>query len=427
MAVTPAIVIKSEFTYSDSNRSFNGYLDYINREDAKENKQIKRDKKSYAKYLDYVEDGRKNGQLFDEHENFISKERRENILNQYRQAEKIGSPLWKDVISFDNGWLEEQGLYNPKTHWLNEDRMKNVVRDAMDALIESEKMRMPIWTASFHYNTDNIHVHIATVELDPSHLEKVQAKDPKNKKPLFDDMGDPIMQYRGKRKQGTLKKMRSTVANRIIDRSPAYKRIDELIRDNARRVKEMDLHKNKQTKKLLEKAMENMPRDLKQWRYGYHAVDGARPYIDKIAELYLETYHKEDMNELIRELDEQVALSEQIYGADSNASQYKDNKLDDLKQRLGNAVISQMKTYYREPFQMFETNGLRINTGIQLKIKKGIRNGKYHYNFRPLNEASRDMNRAVYLLNKAMHKTFHEYETERNIAEFDRMMDGYER
>lgn len=182
------------------------------------------------------------------------------------------------MISFDNEWLEEQGLYNSKTHWLNESKMKNVVRKAINTMIENEKMRMPIWIASFHYNTDNIHVHIALVELDPTHLPKVKVNNSTTKNKSFDENGNIVYQYRGMRKKSTLIRMKSTVANKIIDRTPTYKRIDELIRDNARKIKVIDLKTNNEFRELFKLEIDNMPLDLKQWRYGYRSIDNARPY-----------------------------------------------------------------------------------------------------------------------------------------------------
>lgn len=432
MTKSPAIVISSEFTYSNSKGSFSGYLDYMNRKDAKEHDKFKSNKQAdrmYFEYMDYMEDGKKNGQLFDGYEDHISAERKKDLVKQYHEAEEAGSPLWKDVISFNNEWLEEQGLYNSKTHWMNEDSMKRIVRGAVKNMVEKEKMRMPVWTASFHYNTDNLHVHVATVDLDPSHLPLVEAKNPKTKKPIYDKVGFPVLQRRGKRKQSTIDKVKSDIANKIIDRTPSYKRIDELIRDNARRMREIDLYSQKEAKKLLKKAIEKMPSDLRQWKYGYYTVDVARPYIDEISKNYLETHHKEEMQELIVKLDEQVMISEQLYGEESNHQEYKVNKLEDLQKRMGNAIISVMKDYRDEVLYGVDSTGnILSHDMIRSKTSsKGIRNGKYYYNFRPLNRASRDLNSAIFYLNKAMQKSFHDHQIDRNIAEFDRMMEGHER
>lgn len=117
-------------------------------------------------------------------------------------------------------------------------------------------------------------------------------------------------------------------------------------------------------------------------------------------------------------LDEQVELSERLYGSESNHQEYKDNKLDELKRRLGNSVIAEMKKYYKNEY--LKMNNENINRNISYKMQ----NGRYRYDFKPLNKASLELNRTIYLLKKAMCKTFHDYQTERNISEFDRMLEG---
>ncbi|WP_331805927.1 relaxase MobL [Virgibacillus dokdonensis] len=53
------------------------------------------------------------------------------MKQQFQLGQKKGSPMWQDVLSFDNAFLEEQGLYNSKTKQLDERRMKNIVRGAV--------------------------------------------------------------------------------------------------------------------------------------------------------------------------------------------------------------------------------------------------------------------------------------------------------
>lgn len=90
-------------------------------------------------------------------------------------------------------------------------------------------MHDSIWTSYFHYNKDNIHVHVATVQLDPTYLLLVHGQYKKTKELLFDEQGEPILQRRGWGKDKTRMAVRSSVASQIVDRSKAYKRIDDLI------------------------------------------------------------------------------------------------------------------------------------------------------------------------------------------------------
>lgn len=82
------------------------------------------------------------------------------------------------MLRLNNEWLEEQGLYKSETHWLNEKKLKEVVR----------------------------------------------------------------------------------VANQIVDRSKAYKRIDELIRDTATKTKTIDLTEVQGVSQLFERALHYLPK-----------------------------------------------------------------------------------------------------------------------------------------------------------------------
>lgn len=406
-------------------KAYQGYMKYIDREEAKANNEMSRSSigKEFKFYMDYMGDEEKEGHLFNESFDYLTERQKNEIAKWFSEAEQKGSPMWQDVISFDNDWLEEQGLYNSKTHWLNERVMKDVVRNAMSKMIEVEKMRSPVWTASFHYNTDNIHVHMATVEMNPEYLKKVSVIDK--------ETGLPMEQYRGKRKQGTLDQMKSVVANKILDRTTEYKRIDELIRDNARQIKEVNIAHLEETKKLFLQAMELLPDDLRQWKYGYQTVNNARPYIDQITEIYLNTYHKEEMDELIAKLDEQVQISERLYGSDSNYEEYKQNKLDDLKRRMGNAVLTEMRKVRKGEYDkgsIARTNfeEYKRKSGVKKERKSSRRPPSFYYRNFKRNDVLRQLGSAMFHLNRAMRKSFHEHQKDRNIQEFDRMLDGYE-
>ncbi|WP_268398117.1 relaxase MobL [Bacillus sp. T17B1] len=66
-----------------------------------------------------------------------------------------------DVISFDNEWLQENGVL--KDGFMDEQKMKQATRNAVNEMIRKEGLSdSAIWLAAIH--TDNIHVHVATVQ-----------------------------------------------------------------------------------------------------------------------------------------------------------------------------------------------------------------------------------------------------------------------
>lgn len=279
-----------------------------------------------------------------------------------------------------------------------------MVREAIKEMLKAENMEdTAVWSAAIHYNTDNIHVHVATVEPFPT----------REKKRIFDkETNEWTEQYRAKRKQGTLDKMKSRVANTILDRTKERNRINDLIRGSVSTKKSVDLATYRKTKRLFQKAIKKLPEDRKKWQYGYQAINDARPYIDEIVEVYLNTYHKKEMRELHKLLDDEVKVMKELYGEGSQYQKYKETKLNDLQKRLGNAVLVEIRAYDKRVRQMeaqtFYAKNHRSYT--QYKWRR-----------------SQSLDSAIRNLQFRLRKSFHDYQKDRNVEEFDRMLDGYER
>lgn len=412
---SPAVILKSKFIMPNV-KEYKDYVEYIDRDDAKKEVVVDRDSedltdfKMFHHFMEYMGDEEKDGQLFTENNDELTNEQKQELKDQFKLAQKNGSPLWQDVISFDNEWLEKEGYYDSETHTLDEEKVRGVVRSVMNTLQKAEDMEeTSVWSASVHYNTDNIHVHIATVEPFPTR-KKVKYFDSEEE--------DWVEEYRGKRKQGTIDKMKSNVANLMLDRTEDYNRIDSYIRDTAKSKRENDveLAYDKKTKALFHKALSLMPDDLKEWRYGYQSVNKARPYIDEMVDIYLETYHKDKMEALDHLLDKQTEVSRQLYGNDSRYSQYKETKTEDLKKRMGNAVLTEMRNYRKDE--------RRRSVGNR---KGGRLAPTQHPPFQQWKSSVRDFNFAVMRLRYSLRKTKHEYDRERNISEYDRMLEESQR
>lgn len=408
--IIPAVVLVSQFVTSDK-KMYKDYIDYIDRDDAKMKVSVSEKENEiniFHTYIEYMDDNEKKGELFTSEEDSLNLNEKRNLKKAFTEAQENGSPLWQDVISFDNTFLEEQGIYNRDTDVLDEGKIKSIVRNAVEEMLTRENMiESATWSASIHYDTDNIHVHIATVERVPTR-EKMK----------FFCKEDKVWKegYRAKRKQSSLDRMKSTVANQLLDRTSDYNRIDNLIRNTVHYKKDhqIKLSQYAETKSLFIKAMERLPQDLRQWRYGYQSINDARPYIDEIVDIYLNTYHKEDMKSLNQELDKQVTLSKRLYGENSRHEQYKETKLEDLKTRMGNAVLTEMRSIV--------ISNRRHNNKLLSNEQHRQPKQQFHYK----NYAGKEIFFALMRLRYAMKKKWHDYQRERNIDEFDRMLEGRE-
>src|SRR5699024_2664896 len=117
-------------------------------------------------------------------------------------------------------------------------------------------------------------------------------------------------------------------------------------------------------------------------------------------------------------LDDEVKVMKEMYGEESNYHTYKETKLDDLKKRMGNAILSEMRSVVKEEKtslfsqqiaarQLYETENGNQRTLFQ----------RYHGN------GSNHLHVSVIRLKQAMRKTFHDYKFERHMDEFDQMME----
>lgn len=330
----PAIVMVCEFEKNNF-KDYGGYIDYIDREETHNELDLK--SINYAEYLEYMDSKNRKKEkdkttvkLFTEDKDILSDEDKEKLKDAYRIAQERGSYLWKDVFSFDNEWLEENKYYNSETQKLNEGKIREAIREAMSLRIEKENLNEAVWTADIHYNTDNIHIHTSLVELEPS-------------------------KKKGKLKPQTLGKMKSAFVNSLVDRNEEHDKINELMREKiVNRKKDINTFRDKEMKKQFINIIKLLPEDLRQWQYAYNSIDEARPLIDNLSKYYINNYCKEDFNELDKLLDVEVEEYKRLYGEGREGKEkgkykdYKTNELDYLYKRMGNAFLTEMRSYAKE-------------------------------------------------------------------------------
>ena len=330
----PAIVMVCEFEKNNF-KDYGGYIDYIDREETHNELDLK--SSNYAEYLEYMDSKNRKKEkdkttvkLFTEDKDILSDEDKEKLKNVYRIAQERGSYLWKDVFSFDNKWLEENKYYNSESKQLNEGKIREAIREAMSFRIEKENLNEAVWTADIHYNTDNIHIHTSLVELEPS-------------------------KKKGKLKPQTLSNMKSAFVNSLVDRNKEHDKINELMREKiVNRKKDINTFRDKEMKKQFINIIKLLPEDLSQWQYAYNSIDEARPLIDNLSKYYINNYCKEDFNELDKLLDVEVEEYKKLYGEGREGKEkgkyknYKTNELDYLYKRMGNAFLTEMRSYAKE-------------------------------------------------------------------------------
>src|SRR5699024_8814919 len=131
--MSPAVVLRSKCVTPRSS-TCNDYNNYMDRKDAKQH--VKMDTSSEREnevdviyhFMDYMDDEEKQGELFTSSKDKLDAKEKQTVKEQFQLAQQNESPMWQDVISFDNEWLSKQGLYNAVTHTVDETKMRSVVR-----------------------------------------------------------------------------------------------------------------------------------------------------------------------------------------------------------------------------------------------------------------------------------------------------------
>lgn len=326
------VVIVSKFLTSSS-KKFNSYINYIGREEAIRNEKFSR----YSLYEDYMGNPNKTTGLFNADNDLMNENEKTNAQNLFKKAQKNNSIMWQDVFSFDNEWLKEQGLYNPITKELDEVKIKDAVRKSINySLDKKDMLESAVWNGAIHYNTDNIHIHVAICEPEPT-------------------------VKRGKRTQKTLDEMKSKFVNELLNSNENYKDINNIIRSEiiGKNNKSLML-KDKKLKSLMKKVIKNLPEDKKHWHYGYNTMNDSKKYLDEMTKYYIDTYKKDEFNELLDKLNKQEIIIKETYGVGGREKykDYKQNKIDDLYKRMGNAFLGEIKDYIKSEEEIQKQNNL---------------------------------------------------------------------
>ncbi|HBH3700972.1 TPA: hypothetical protein KSK42_003213 [Clostridioides difficile] len=323
---SPGVVHISRFVTS-TNNAFKNYIDYLDRKEAIRNDAFNR----YSLYNDYMGNPIKTTGLFTKEKDILSDIEKENIKELFVMAQQKGSIMWQDVFSFDNKWLEKQGLYHSGSKSLDEEKLKHAVRESMNELFEKDNLKgSGIWSAAIHYNTDNIHIHVATCEPNPT-------------------------KKRGKRKPRIMDNMKSKFVNSLFDAEKDYKKINEIIRENLIKSKqEFSSTSDYEMKKMFKDVIANLPTDKRHWHYNYNTMKNARVHLDKMTAYYINTYKKKEYNELLKKLDKQEEVLKTIYGVGKfeKYKDYKKNKIKDLQTRMGNTILKEVKIFIKEKEDM---------------------------------------------------------------------------
>lgn len=401
--VTPGVVLVTKFIRPQS-KAYAGYIDYIDRDEAVRNEYSDK----WNGYIDYMGNPEKTSELFNAGSDRLSAEEKKMLKEDFTSAQKNGNLMWQTVLSFDNQWLEEQGLYDRATNTLNSDKIKELTRNSMKKMLEKEGIaESAVWSASIHYNTDNIHIHIATVE--PG----------KTQRPMREN-GEP----KGVWRQSTLKAGKASVVNAILMQQEENKIINDLIRKNiAGGKRDRMIAYDKDLRMAFLKVYTNLPENKQYWNYNSTNLGNQnRKNLDELSRLYIQKFHQKDYEEFKQNVSRQQEKYKRAYGdGEKIVNRYAENKEKELYERLGNSILKEMKEYDRR-LKEEEKQGKFFNKKMAHYKMAGTLDNKSLADYN-IQIGLTTMGHAMNRINKAFRKNF---QSMKNLAEYEKLQQRIE-
>ena len=352
---SPGIIMTGKFIRPGSG-AFQSYIDYLDREKAVRNEAYEsysaftstegtsglyegEGEETLAGYIKYMVNPVKTSNLFTLASNCLDEADIAELKSAFITASENGSPMWQDVFSFRNEWLIAHGYLDAETNQLDEAKLQLATRLGMNAMLKKEDMlHSAIWTASIHYNTDNIHIHVATVEPEPTREMHTFVDKESNQE---------VTERKGYRSRASLRAMKSAFANQLIGLEKERTTIDRLKKQMIEGMRaESGVSTLQRNEHLLQAIIEKLPPQKGYQKYGYAEKFGFKKTLDRMIELLLKDNYA-DLLEEIQERQRVIAYEEEAaFGEGRNSSE---NKLDTLYTRLGNAILNHIKELDLQP------------------------------------------------------------------------------
>lgn len=280
--------------------------------------------------------------VFTDKQNHIFDDDLKEISKEFSNGQKRGSIIFQDVISHDNAFLEELGLYNSKTDTLDERGLIHASRAMMKELMEKENLSDSAqWMASIHRNTKHIHIHFALVENRNTRDEKVVKIN-----------GEEFVQPKGVRKQSTLDAMKQAYGRELRDYALGNERVKKLERKSELRneiVQEVKLETNysKKELRLLNEIYQELPEEKKRWVYGDKDKTKLSPELREKIDTLTESLMSESKayKEYLALIKEEQRMKTRMFGQTTREDKDQlTNEIFTIKKRLGNSLLTELRS-----------------------------------------------------------------------------------
>lgn len=310
---------------------FANYIDYMDREEA-----IAKETKDFNLFAEYMDNDAKTKGLFNS-TGYLTEAEKKSLKSQISNAQVAGSCLTQGLFSFDYDWIRENGIVDTETGFVREDTLMNYASEAIETMLKKEKFDNALWTASIHHNTEHIHIHFLLVDPDVS-WEKGEGR-------CFMNSKGQLCQ-KGTISKKALDAGTSKLANSIMQTKELNMLMTDIMRnkiigkfnDNSKEL----LSRNKLIKRSFMSLANNIPYNILKYSYGNTQMKPYREDINKFSNLLLNEFFPEELKEFTELTEDMYNKYKLAYGGEY-AEKYLSDKTNELYQRLGNAVLHEIK------------------------------------------------------------------------------------
>lgn len=314
---------------SSNEKGFSRYLDYMERQEVEFKTKSQATFKTRKSSILATDNGftTKSGKegLFDFYHDVVSPSQRSFYNRKFDEAYQKGGLLWKPIISFDNDWLKEQGVLVENV--IDEEKLKQTTRHMMTSLLKERGLERDVyWVGQLHYDTDNIHFHVAMVEKNPTSVKEMSEQEEKK---------------HGKFSQKSINQMKSTCVRELANRTKEKQQIHEVTR-----VRILSVAKEKDFKKDYSELFKQLSTKLSHYQYA-KLKPHEKKWINTLSYDILQRHFPSEYQRFIELTTNEEAFYRRSYGDRSKDlfKDYSEKCEKDLLQRLGNTILKQIQEY----------------------------------------------------------------------------------
>lgn len=338
------VIIKQDFVQSNNDiyDKYEGFIDYL------------LDKEKSTSYVDYINNKEKTETKAFNYENNLNAEAIEKIRDEFSQSRIDGSNLYRSVISFENDFLRENKIIDENDNIIDNYKLNLAIQSSVIRLQTNSRIKNNdfVWIANFHFNTDNIHCHIAYIDKNEKNMSKWQ----KNKM---------VINTKG------FEQVKSEIIKTItVDK--------ELLKDKS-------VQRDILRKSLKDIKLKNNVYNKLYKKYGKKLL-----YVNTKKDILTTKEKKDIANTIIKELakkDNKFKKEYEIYlkleknNLEKNIKNYGKKKNDIIKlSDIDKSVLTAFKREFRELYNDNKINANKLDQVLKIKNNKKLKNYKKYYN-----------------------------------------------